>query len=112
MIAWDPGMGSCESSTLSKGIVNATFEALNKACQSAVLLGDQLSDWFPTKVGIRQGCLLSPSRTGSVLRLQRYAKRANRPEPIVAVRQHRTTMSLLQRVEDGTEPVLALTHHL
>ena len=45
---------------ISKGIVNA-IEALYKASKSAVLLGDEISDWFSTRVGVRQGCLLSPT---------------------------------------------------
>ena len=45
---------------ISKGIVNA-IEALYESLKSAVLLGDEISDWFCTHVGVRQGCLLSPT---------------------------------------------------
>ena len=45
---------------ISKGIVNS-IEALYKASQSAVLYGSQISEWFRTGVGVRQGCLLSPT---------------------------------------------------
>ena len=42
------------------GIINA-IEALYESSKSAVLLGDEISDWFCTHVGVRQGCLLSPT---------------------------------------------------
>jgi len=45
---------------VSKGIVNV-IEALYKESQSAVMYGEQISDWFRTGVGVRQGCLLSPT---------------------------------------------------
>ncbi len=45
---------------VSRGVVNA-IEALYKASQSAVMCGDQISEWFHTSVGVRQGCLLLPT---------------------------------------------------
>ena len=45
---------------VSKGIVNA-IEALYTASKSAVLLGDEISDWFSRRVEVRRGCLLSPT---------------------------------------------------
>ena len=45
---------------ISRGIENA-IEALYESSRSAVLLGDKISDWFYTRVGVRQGCLLSPT---------------------------------------------------
>ena len=45
---------------ISKGIVNA-IEALYESSRSAVLLVDEVSDWFCKRVGVRQGCLLSPT---------------------------------------------------
>ena len=48
---------------ISKGIVNA-IEALYESSRSAVLREDEVSDhgdWFCTRVGVRQGCLLSPT---------------------------------------------------
>ena len=43
-----------------KGIVNA-IEALYELSKSGVLLEDEISDWFCTHVGVRQGCLLLPT---------------------------------------------------
>ena len=58
---WQEGMCAImRMFNISKGIVNA-IEALYKASKSAVLLGDEISDWFSTRVGVRQGCLLSPT---------------------------------------------------
>lgn len=37
------------------------IESLYHDAESAVLVGTTLSDWFTTAVGVRQGCLLSPS---------------------------------------------------
>ena len=43
---------------ISKEMVNA-IEALYES--SKMILGDEISDWFCTHVGVRQGCLLSPT---------------------------------------------------
>ena len=45
---------------ISKGIVNS-IEALYKVSRSCVRTGCDYSDCFPTSVGVRQGCLLSPT---------------------------------------------------
>ena len=53
---WQEGMcGIMRMFNISKGIVNA-IEALYEASKSAVLVGEELSDWFCTRVGVRQGC--------------------------------------------------------
>ena len=58
---WQEGMCAImRMFNISKGIVNA-IEALYESSRSAVLLGDEVSDWFCTCVGVRQGCLLSPT---------------------------------------------------
>ena len=60
-VSWQEGM--CDIMRLfnmSKGIVNA-IEALYESSKSEVLLEDEISDWFCTHVGVRQGCLLSPT---------------------------------------------------
>ena len=36
-------------------------EALYRHASSAVLLNNTVGEWFPTSVGVRQGCLLSPT---------------------------------------------------
>ena len=45
---------------ISKEIVNV-IEALYESSRSAVLLRHEVSYWFCTRVGARQGCLLSPT---------------------------------------------------
>ncbi|KAI8509148.1 hypothetical protein Bbelb_129960 [Branchiostoma belcheri] len=45
---------------ISRGIINS-IEALYKGSQSTVMTGDEFSECFPTSVGVRQGCLLSPT---------------------------------------------------
>ncbi|CAH1240999.1 Hypp6277 [Branchiostoma lanceolatum] len=45
---------------ISRGIVNS-IEALYKSSQSMVMTGGEFSECFPTSVGVRQGCLLSPT---------------------------------------------------
>ena len=58
---WQEGMCAImRMFNISKGIVNA-IEALYESSRSAVFLGDEVSDWFYTRVGVRQGCLLSPT---------------------------------------------------
>ena len=58
---WQEGMCAImRLFNISKGIVNA-IEALYESSKGAVLLGDEISDWFCTHVGVRQGCLLSPT---------------------------------------------------
>jgi sorting nexin-29 len=38
-----------------------TIESLYSKASSAVLLNGNIGDWFRTSVGVRQGCLLSPT---------------------------------------------------
>jgi len=45
---------------INRGIINS-IEALYKASRSVVLAGGDYSECFPTSVGVRQGCLLSPT---------------------------------------------------
>ena len=45
---------------IDRGIVNS-IEALYKVSRSVVMAGGDYSDCFPTSVGVRQGCLLSPT---------------------------------------------------
>ena len=44
---------------IEEGLVQ-TIQALYKTSSSAVLLNNQVGDYFKTTVGVRQGCLLSP----------------------------------------------------
>jgi len=44
---------------ISQGIVNA-IEALYPK-SSAVLIEDAISKWFSTQVGVRHGCIISPT---------------------------------------------------
>ena len=37
------------------------IEALYNNTECAVVIDDQLTDWFEMRVGLRQGCLLSPT---------------------------------------------------
>lgn len=51
--------------TMNKGNIGKEITELVKnlyeSARSKVLISDQYSDWFETKVGVRQGCLLSPT---------------------------------------------------
>ena len=51
--------------TMRKYNINAsiirTIESLNDKAQSAVLFSGSTGEWFRTTVGVRQGCLLSPT---------------------------------------------------
>ena len=44
---------------IEEGIIQ-TIQALYKTASSAVLLNNQIGEYFKTTVGVRQGCLLSP----------------------------------------------------
>ena len=45
---------------ISSGIINC-IEALYESSRCMVRIGEDLSECFPTSVGVRQGCLLSPT---------------------------------------------------
>ena len=45
---------------IEEGLV-ATIQALYSSSTSAVLLNNEVGDYFNTTVGVRQGCLLSPT---------------------------------------------------
>ena len=38
-----------------------TFEQLYDKATSAVQMNSSITDWFRTRVGVKQGCLLSPT---------------------------------------------------
>ena len=48
------------SFNVQEGLVG-TIEALYNSSSSAVLLNNQLGEFFRTTVGVRQGCILSPA---------------------------------------------------
>ena len=45
---------------ISTNLIHVIKNIYNKAT-SAVLFNDSIGDWFRTTVGVRQGCLLSPT---------------------------------------------------
>ena len=45
---------------ISTNLIQVTKNIYNKAT-SAVLFNGSIGDWFRTTVGVRQGCLLSPT---------------------------------------------------
>ena len=57
-----------------KSIIFRVIKHLHDKATSAVLFNDSIGDWFPTIVGVRQGCLLSP--TLFVIFLERIMKDA------------------------------------
>ena len=60
MTVWYVGLWQVlRSFNVEDGLVQAV-QALYEISSSAVLLNSQLGEFFKTKVGIRQGCLLSP----------------------------------------------------
>ena len=58
---WHEGLWHVlRSFNIEEGIVG-TIEALYNSSSSAVLLNNQLGEFFRTTVGVRQGCILSPA---------------------------------------------------
>ena len=58
---WHEGLWHVmKSFNIEKGLVEI-IQALYSNATSAVLLNDQIGDFFRTTVGVRQGCLLSPT---------------------------------------------------
>ena len=53
-------MGNYEEYNISASIIRAIENLYDKA-QSAVLFNGSTGEWFRTTVGVRQGCLLSPT---------------------------------------------------
>ena len=45
------------------------LQALYKTSKSAVRVNQELTDWFPTHTGVRQGCILSPQLFNILLEL-------------------------------------------
>ena len=45
------------------------LQALYKTSKSAVRVNQELTDWFPTQTGVRQGCILSPQLFNILLEL-------------------------------------------
>ena len=54
-------------SYLSKTV--CVLHALYKTSKSAVQVNQELTDWFPTHTGVRQGCILSPQLFNILLEL-------------------------------------------
>ena len=58
---WHEGLWHVlRSFNVQEGLVG-TIEALYNSSSSAVLLNNQLGEFFRTTVGVRQGCILSPA---------------------------------------------------
>src|SRR5437870_4286523 len=58
---WHEGLwGVLRSFNIDEGLVQL-IQALYDSSTSAVLMSGQLGEFFETTVGVRQGCLLSPS---------------------------------------------------
>ena len=53
-------MGNYEEIQHNANIIRV-IENLHGKAQSAVLFNGSIGDWFRTKVGVRKGCLLSPT---------------------------------------------------
>ena len=45
------------------------LQALYKTSKSAVRVNQELTDWFPTHTGVRQGCILSSQLFSTLLEL-------------------------------------------
>ena len=45
---------------ISTNLIQVTKKLFNKAT-SAILFDSNIGDWFPTTVGVQQGCLLLPT---------------------------------------------------
>ena len=62
-------MGNCEEiqHNINASIIRAIENLFDKA-QSAVLFNGSTEEWFRTTVGVRQGCLLSPTLFDIVLK--------------------------------------------
>ena len=57
---WHSGLWKVmEDFGIDEGLIEV-IQALYKHSSSAVLLNNQIGQFFPTTVGVRQGCLLSP----------------------------------------------------
>ena len=59
-------MGNYKEIQISASIIRAIENLYDKA-QSAVVFSGSTGGWFRTKVGVRQGCLLSPTLLNTFL---------------------------------------------
>ena len=57
---WHAALWATMKKYISKNLIQVIKNLYNKAI-SAVLFNSSLGDWFRTTVGVRQGCLLSPT---------------------------------------------------
>jgi hypothetical protein len=58
---WQEGLWAVlRKYNISPGIINS-IEALYTASRSMVRVGEDFRECFPTSVGVRQGCFLSPT---------------------------------------------------
>ena len=78
---------------IEEGLIQ-TIQALYNTSSSAVLLNNQIGDYFKTSVGVRQGCLLTPSCSISFWR--------------TSWERHSMTSIQPSQLEGGPSPISAL----